>query len=283
MSTYTAVRPPAGRRLVAIGNEVAKGLRLGWAERVQILIELPLFTGMLLLLSLLLGRGDEIVASGRLEWSFDPYRTSWLLLGWVIFLFVYLQSVKTFWRLLGEIQTGTLEQVYLSPVPAWVTIAVGRVVAAVVETGFVVGAVYLVASLVTDLRLTWHPEVLVPLALTVVGGAGYALLIAGLTLAWKRIELLQDVLLAVLMFVSGAVIPLSGMPAWVHAVADLLFITHPVEAARISLLDNQPIPLWGTGGWAWLLGTAAGWLLLGVLGYRFCDRYARRRGTLGRY
>ena len=37
------------------------------------------------------------------------------MLWFVPFIFFYMQVVKLFWRLLGEIQSGTLEQVYLSP------------------------------------------------------------------------------------------------------------------------------------------------------------------------
>lgn len=269
--------------LVAVGNEVTKGLRHAWAERVQILIELPLFIISVLLFSLLLGRGDQVAATGRLPWHLDPYRTTWLLLGFVVFAFVYLQSVKTFWRLLGEIQTGTLEQTYLSPLPAWLNIAVGRVAAAVAETTIVVAALYLVTGLVVDLQVTWRVDVLAPLVFVVVGGAGYSLIIAGLTLAWKRVELLQEMVLLLIMFVSGAILPLTSMPGWVAAVAKPIFLTHPIAAVRTTLLDGQPIPLWGTGGWVWMSGTAVGWLALGILAFGVGNRFAKRHGSLARY
>lgn len=131
----------------------------------------------------------------------------------MIFTFVYLQSVKTFWRLLAEIQTGTLEQNYLSPIPAWVNIAVGRLLAAVVETAIVVAVLFAVTSLAVDLQLTWRPDALIPLGFAVAGGAGYSLMIAGLTLAWKRVELLQELVLVLIMFGSGSMLPLTNCPA----------------------------------------------------------------------
>lgn len=283
MTATTTPRMSASRYATAIGNEVAKGLRHAWAERVQIVVELPLFASFVLLIGLLLGSGDQVVATGRLPWRFDPQESTWLFLGFVIFTFVYLQSVKTFWRLLGEIQTGTLEQNYLSPIPAWVNIAVGRVLAAVVETAIVVGALYAVTSLAVDLQLTWRADALVPLAFAVIGGAGYSLVIAGLTLAWKRVELLQELLLVLIMFVSGAILPLSGMPGWVTGVAKLVFVTHPVEALRTTMLHDQPIQAWDTGGWAWLTGTTVAWLALGVLAFGLGNRYAKRHGSLTRY
>lgn len=285
MTTATTPVPgmSAWRYAVAIGNEVGKGLRHAWAERVQIIIELPLFASFVLLIALLLGRGDEVAATGQLPWAFDPQRATWLFLGMAAFTFVYLQSVKTFWRLLGEIQTGTLEQNYLSPIPAWVNIAVGRVLAAVVETALVVAALYAVTSLAVDLQLTWRADALVPMVLLVVGGAGYALLIAGLTLAWKRVELLQELVLTVVMFISGTILPLAAMPHWVADVARLLFITHPVEALRTTLQLDQSIPVWGTGGWVWMTATTLAWLALGVLAFTIGSRYATRHGSLTRY
>jgi len=104
-----------------ISNEVVKGLQLGWSERLQILIEMPLFVTFLLLLGCTTGAGDQILATGHINWVLDAYRTAWLFLGMGAYTFVYLLVQKVFWRLLTEIQTGTLEQTYLSPLPPRVT------------------------------------------------------------------------------------------------------------------------------------------------------------------
>jgi ABC-type polysaccharide/polyol phosphate export permease len=290
MTTITSSPAPAAapalsasRFLVAIGNEVGKGLRHAWAERVQILIELPLFISFVLLLSLLLGRGGQIAAGGTLRWPPDPRTTTWLFLGFAVFTFAYLQTVKMFWRLLGEIQSGTLEQTYLSPLPAWLTIAVGRVVAALVETAVVVGVVSLVVALLVGLRLTWRAEALAPLLFAIAGGVGYSLVIAGLTLVWKRVEMLQELLTALVWFVSGAILPLSRLPGSVGALSQPVFLTHPIAALRTTLLDGHPIATWGTGGWVALTATAAGWLVCGVLVFAVCNGIARRTGSLTRY
>lgn len=284
-TTHTPTTPRLGivQSLVAIGNETGKGLRQAWAERVQIVIELPLFAIAGLLFALLLGRGDEVAATGRLPWQFDPYWTSWFFVGFILYTFIYLQSVKAFWRLLGEIQGGTLEQTYLSPLPVWLHIAVGRLTAAVAETAVVVGALYLVTSLAADLQLSWRADALAPLGFVLAGGAGYTLVVAGVTLAWKRVELLQDMALVVLMFISGAILPLANLPGWVQALAQPVFATHPIEAARLTLVDNQSIPVWGTGGWVWMTTTALGWLALGVLAFRVGNWAAKRNGSLVSY
>lgn len=271
-----------GRFLVALGNEVTKGLRHAWAERLQIIIELPFFTAFMLLVALLLGRGTEVAATDRLDWHLDPQQTTWVFLGFITFSFVFFTSVKMFWRLMAEIQTGTLEQTYLSPLPAWLNIAAGRLVASLAETALVVAAITLITSLVADLQLTWSAAALAPLLLVIVGGMGHALIIAGLTLAWKRVELVQEMLTGIIMFISGAILPLANMPGWLSSMAKPVFLTHSIAAMRTTLQDGGSIATWGIGGWVWLIATAAAWLAAGVALFGVGSAVARRRG-LTRY
>jgi ABC-2 type transport system permease protein len=276
---------PRGRGGVAsiVGNEVVKGLRLGWSERVQILIELPLFVAFVLLIGYTVGRGEQIVATGELDWSLDPRHASWLLLGMGAFTFAYLLVQKVFWRLLAEIQTGTLEQTYLSPVPPWLHLAVGRPLASIAETALVVGAIYAVTNAVVRLELRWPVTALVPVTTLIVGGVGLALIVAGLALVWKRIEMLNDLILMMMMFFSGAALPLHLMPGWSGPVTEVLFLTHAVEGMRTVMLDGAALGFWGTGGLAWQAASGLGWLLAGVVVFRLCERTAQRRGALSRY
>jgi len=272
-----------GAALRAVGNEVYKGLLAGWGERTQILIELPLFVGFTLLLAAVVGKG-EAIATGQVDWSLDPYQTTWIFLGSIAFMFYYLQTAKLFWRLLGEIQTGTLEQVYLSPLPPWVVAAAGRVVAAVIETAVVVAAVYVAFALLVDLDMTWSGEAVLPLLFLVAGGVGYSLLIGGATLVWKRIEMINEALFGVLFLFAGIFMPLDRMPAWVAAVAKLVPVTHAAQSLRNVLLDGQSFfTLKGDGGLVWLSTTTATWLIAGALAFHLGERTAKRRGSLSRY
>ena len=110
------------RFIAALGNEVRKGLLFAWSERLQIVMELPFFALFILLLGPLLGAGRQI-AAGHLSWTLNSGRTSLLVVAFVPAMFFYFQAVKMFWRLLGEIQAGTIEQVYLSPLPSWLVAA----------------------------------------------------------------------------------------------------------------------------------------------------------------
>lgn len=286
MTTLTAPAPRSrltgGQALVAIGNEVHKGLLHGWAERKQIALELVMFVVLFLLFAALFGQGEAIVA-GSFEWSFDALRTAWLFVGFAVFTFHYLQTQKLFWRLLGEIQTGTLDQVYLSPLPSWLVAAAGRVVATVAETAVVVGALYAGTRLAVAIDLTWRSDALIPILAVVAASVGYSLAIGGLTLRFKRVEILNDGLHLLVFFLGGAMVPLSDLPGWMAAIGRFLPITHPVEALRITFVDGEGLALTGDGGLIWLAATTAGWLVAGAVAFHLGDVATRRNGTLTRY
>lgn len=272
----------AGRLMTALGNEVHKGLVHGWAERKQIVLELVMFVVLFLLFAAVLGQGEQI-AAGAFEWTFDPQRTAWLFVGFGGFMFHYLQAQKLFWRLLGEIQTGTLDEVYLSPLPSWLLAAVGRAAANVVETAVVVAALYAGARLATPMALHWHPDALLALAGLVVAGVGYTLVIGGLTLRFKRLQVVNDGLHVLVMFAGGAMVPPADLPGWMAAIGRWMPITHPIEALRTTLVGGQGLGGFGDGGLVWVAATAVGWLAAGALAFHLGDTAARRQGRLTRY
>lgn len=196
----------------------------------------------MLLIGFSAGQADTIAATGRLEWTLDPGHMAWLLLGFVAYAYTYLHIQKMFWRLLAEIQSGTLEQTYLSPLPSWIHVVAGRIVAAIAESAFVVAVMYAVAALLVPIDLHWRLDALLHLALLIVGSAGIAMVIAGLTLVWKRIPLLNDLALMLVMFLSGAILPLTAMPGWAETAAKPLFLTHSRPACAPSCWTTEPFP-----------------------------------------
>ncbi len=118
----------------------------------------------------------------------------------------------------------------------------------------------------------------------VVGSAGYSLILGGLTLRFKRLELLKDLFQTVVLIFSGVFISLDRMPHWMATVARLLPLTPGVEALRQILLHGVSLgSLARDGMLLWLVGNAAVYLLLGIAIFRWNERSAKRRGTLGQY
>ena len=269
--------------LTALGNEIRKGLLFAWSERLQIVMELPFFTLFILLLGPMLGAGHQI-AAGHLTWTLSSRRISLLLLAFLPANFFYFQAVKLFWRLLGEVQAGTIEQVYLSPLPSWLVAAAGRLIAAIIETLILIAVSYGLVSAFVTLHFHWTAGALLPMALLVITGVGYSLIIAGMTLLWKRIQLLQETFLMLVMIFAVSALPLITVPGWFAGLGRIFPATSAVASLYGVMLGHRGVTaLWGTGGLVWVIITAAAYLTIGLGAFRLGERITRTRGTLGAY
>lgn len=287
MSTTTATNAMNATSAMSVpstlGNEVRKGLRFAWSERLQILIELPMFAVFMLLLGPLLGQGDTL-AAGHAHWSLHSQTISIMVVWFVPFTFFYMQVVKMFWRLLGEIQAGTIEQVYLSPLPSWLVAAAGRVIAAFLETLIVAAGTYAIVSAFVTLHIGWNIAALLPLTMTVLAAVGVSLIIAGATLVWKRIQMVNDAVMTIVMLFSASALPLIHVPSWWTRTGHFLPLTDGVGGLYKTLFTHESATTaWGTGGLVPLLASSLGYLLAGILAFGLGERMAKRRGTLGRY
>ena len=269
--------------LTALRNEIGKGLRFAWSERLQILIEMPMFAVFVILLGPLLGQGGNL-ASGRVDWSLNSQTTSAMIVWFVPFIFFYMQVVKMFWRLLGEIQAGTLEQVFLSPLPPWLVAAAGRVAAAFLETLFVAAATYGLVSAFVGIHLHWTPAALLPAVAIMIAAIGLSLIIAGATLVYKRIQIVNDGVLMMVMIFSASALPLIRVPGWWSAASHAFPLTDGVGSLyNVMIADRSVTSAWGIGGLVPLFTVSTAYLVAGIAAFRLGARVAKNRGTLGRY
>jgi len=267
-----AAQPGLRALAVAIGNEVSKGLIDLWRGKLASFLELVLFALLFLVINFAQGRG-----------AFHGVQEAPLLLGFVGYIFFHMQTNRLFWGLLGEMQSGTLEQRYLSPMPSWV-LTMGFVAASVVEAALTALLLYLLIDLVAPVTIPLHWAAVLPLLLLVVGSVGYSLILGGLTLRFKRLEILKEMFQIGVLIFGGVLIPLDRMPSWMAAIARLLPLTPGVEALRQTLLDGVSLVSLATGGTLlWLVGSAVAYLLLGIAIFRWFGRLAKRDGALGQY
>jgi ABC-2 type transport system permease protein len=256
----------------AIENEVAKGLIDLWRGKIASFLELVLFTLMFLAIAFALGRG-----------TFQQEQVAPLLVGFVGYIFFHMQTNRLFWGLLGEMQSGTLEQMYLSPFPSWL-LTIGLQAASVVEAALSAIVLYLLINLVAPVPIPLRWAALLPLSMLVLSSVGYSLILGGLTLLFKRLEILKDLLQTVVLIFGGVLVPVARMPAWMATIAQFLPITPGVEVLRQILLAGVSLlELSRDGMLVWLVGSAAVYLVLGIAIFRWCEHIAKRRGTLGQY
>lgn len=251
--------------------EVGKGwlnLLAGWRPLLIQMITFPLFY---LLIVLFMGRGEL-----REELLLPT------LLGMVALTFIHEQINRVFWSYLGDIQSGVLEQTYLTPLPS-AALILGRQVAAVIAALPTALAVLATGAVVT--RVPFDVRILVPLAAIVVGTCGLALVLCGLTLVFKRIEIITQLSVAVYGLAGGTLVPLAAMPDPIEWVSRVLVPVAPgVEAMRDLLIGGHSLAAlpsgWGIG---WLLVQPLLLVGAGVVLFARLEGLAKRRGTLGRY
>src|SRR5713226_4927796 len=189
----------------AISNEITKGLIDLWRGKLASLLELILFALFFLAIMFALGRG-----------VFHQEQVAPLLVGFVGYIFFHMQTNRLFWGLLGEMQSGTLEQMYLSPLPSWL-LTIGLQVASIVEAVISALVLSLFIELVVQVTLPLQWAALLPLAMLVLGGVGDSLILGRAPFLLQRLEILKEPVQSVVLRVGGQLGQLSHMPGWMAA------------------------------------------------------------------
>src|SRR5712691_8779489 len=160
----------------AVLGETQKGLWLLWGHRTVVLLEILTFVAFYPFLQFVIGNGTiqrALVLSTLLPFLAVPL--------------LYLAILKLVSDLLEEVNSGTFEQMHLSPFsPA--ALLVGRLLAVFLEGVLI--AVVLGVGMSWGLRISipLRPAGLLPAALTLIDIAGFALLLGGLALALPQIS-----------------------------------------------------------------------------------------------
>lgn len=251
-------------------NETSKGLLVLWANRGTLVPELAVLAVFYLFIQFFIGGGRLVQAL---------YATS--LLGFCFYALTYVVTLKMVAGTLEEMNSGTLEQAHLSPLPSW-ALALGRLSAATVEAMTVVAVVGVL--LVAALRIEFHYSVdaLVPVTLTLIDVAGFGLILGALAIRVTSIGAVLHVLQGVVLVLNGAFVPVSVYPSWLQLAARLLPTTLGVEVSRrILLLGGSLSSTWSDGSLLWLSAHALAMLGVGVVAYQLSIRQALRDGRLG--
>lgn len=196
--------------------------------------------------------------------------------GYVTWMMALMGCTDLAWNITNEAQSGTLEQLCLSPLGyKWVL---------VFNQSFNFAANFLVVALVTALMSlttgqTVHLDLpsVVPLALTIyLQAMGLGFMLAGLALIYKRIQ-------AFFQIVQFALIGLFFIPWETFPWARYLPLTMGQHLLRGVLMDGASLFRAGWSDSSALLIVTAAYLLLGVAAFAVAERKARSRGLLGQY
>jgi ABC-type polysaccharide/polyol phosphate export permease len=253
----------------AVLNETQKGLWLLWRRRAVVLLEIITWAAFYPFIQFVIGNG-----------TIDRALVPPTLLAFLTLPILYLAMLKLVGDLLEEVNSGTFEQMHLSPFSP-TSLLVGRLLALVLEG--------MVSAVITGVVMVWALGVSIPLrlagalpaALILMDIMGFALLIGGLTLSLPQIGSVAHLFSGLIMLLNGSLIPLEWYPGWVQTLGRFLPTTLGIEVARRVLLQGQSLAsVWTDGTLPWLIVHAVGLFILGWLVFMLNDRRAMQRGVL---
>lgn len=176
-----------------------------------------------------------------------------------------------------EAQTGTLEQVFLSPFGASI-VFVMRALASLVLRLAVNLSILLIIMALTGSRLQFPPILLLPLLAILLGAYGLAFMMGSLALLLKRVQQLLGLFPFALLFLMAT--PTETWTGSLHLVRWLLPMTAGAGLLRDLMARGKALDF-AEFSLALLNGIA--YFTIGLLIFRFAEREVKRQGKLGEY
>jgi ABC-2 type transport system permease protein len=253
-------------------NETRKGLLILWAYRINLLIGLLTMGITFVGVSFLMTNGtftEQILAS--------------TLLGYLVWFFVLLVTSNMSENLIEEAHTGTLEQMFISPVPMGF-ILIGRTFATLIAAAFQIALVGggIIVLMRIPFNLRW--EGVVVAAITLIGLFGLGFLLGGLGLIFKQSAAIANLANNILIFLNGALVPIDRFPPWLAVIAQTLPSTQGIIVLRSVIIDGRSLAdVWNDGSLVWLIIHSSVYFVGGWIVLKWCERIAKQQGTLGQY
>jgi ABC-2 type transport system permease protein len=176
-----------------------------------------------------------------------------------------------------EAQTGTLEQLFLSPFGAPLVFVL-RALASLILRLAVILSILLIIMALTGSRLEFPPMLLLPLLTVLLGAYGLAFMMGSLALLLKRVQQILGIFQFALLFLMAT--PTETWPGSLQVARWLLPMTSGAGLLRDVMARGEALNL---AGFTLALLNGIGYFTVGLMIFRFAEREAKRRGLLGGY
>ncbi|MBS3788327.1 ABC transporter permease [Candidatus Bipolaricaulota bacterium] len=199
-----------------------------------------------------------------------------LVVGFFLWNFIVQVYSELSNALIREARWGTLEQLYMSPVGfGWISFS--QVLSSLAIFFLAnVGFLYLI-MLTTGRFLSLRIASTFPLLIiTLLGVAGIGYFLGGLTLVFKRVESLLQIVQ--FLFVALVMVPVESLPLLKH-----FPVSFGASLIRRVMIDGTPITGLPPSDLGFLLLNSTVYFLLGYGAFKYFERVAKRKGLLGHY
>jgi ABC-2 type transport system permease protein len=200
-----------------------------------------------------------------------------VVVGYVVWTLILFINNDIAINLQLEAQTGTLEQIFLSPFGA-PRVFLARAMASLgLRLLLILGILFLLMGL-SGSRLAFPPLLLLPLGSLLLAGYGLAFLMGAAALVFKRVQQVLGIFQFLLLFLLAA--PLEESTGAMQHLRFLLPMIPSTGLLRDLMARGLPLD-WLTYGLALLNGLA--YFAAGLLVFRWAERTAKQRGSLSGY
>ncbi|MGC1308127.1 MAG: ABC transporter permease [Phormidesmis sp.] len=200
-----------------------------------------------------------------------------LVVGYVVWTLVLYIVNDIANNLQQEAQTGTLEQVFLSPFGA-PRVFLARAIASLTLRMLLIAIVLTIIIVITGSQLEFPALLMLPLATLLLSAYGLAFFIGSFALVFKRVQQLLGLFQFGLLFLLAA--PTESLSGTARLVTNILPILPSMGLLRGLMARGEALD-WGM--WAIALINGLVYFTLGTLVFRWAEQQAKRQGTLGGY
>jgi len=204
-------------------------------------------------------------------------RLDTIVVGYVLWTLVVFVIEGIAFGIQVEAQTGTLEQLFLSPLGILRVLMI-RAIANLTLNIALIFTVLIFTMLLTGRYLKFPVTILLPLITVLLGAYGISLIMAALTLLYKRIQQLLGLVQFALFF-------LLTFPSeiWIRSLQNLRMIlpmTLGSDIMRDLMARNQSLDF---SSFLLALFNGIAYFIVGILVFRWAERQAKRKAILSGY
>jgi ABC-2 type transport system permease protein len=178
---------------------------------------------------------------------------------------------------------GTLETIFVAPVPRWVYVA-GMALHSTCHQGLImlIQAVVITTFFAIVLQMSGMFVTLAVVLLMLLGLYGLGIIVAGLTIALKQWWVVSEALSTLIVVVTPIAYPLAVLPIVLRKASMFLPTTYGIIGVRHLLLGEELVVSLPTIFLRLSLILVV-WLTFGMIVFLIMDRYGRKKGSLSIY